>query len=101
MHIYEEYTMKDTYTHIYIYFGIITAIGIVISSSSDCLHIAREQLSISAIIEMAAAVRSIANVDETTLQHVTTLSIPLSLHYRVAIDSSVASVHIEVHPPLP
>lgn len=47
---------------------------------------------------MAAAVRSIATVDGTTLHHVTTLSIPLSADYRVAIDSNAASVHKGAHP---
>jgi len=51
-------------------------------------------------LEMAAAVRSIATVDRTTLRHVTTLSIPLSAGYRVAIDSNAASVHKGAHPPL-
>lgn len=83
--------MKKKHTH----FGIDTAIGIATSSSSDRAYTrTREQLSISAIIEMAAAVRSIATVGETTPRHVTILSIPLNVDYRVAIDSSAASVHI-------
>lgn len=66
--------------------------------TGSLLDRAREQLSISAIIEMAAAARSIATVGETTPRHVTTLSIPLSPDYRVAIDSCAASVHIGLHP---
>jgi len=59
---------------------------------------AREQLSINAIIEMAAAARSIVTVGETSPRRVTTLSIPLSPDYRVAIDSHPASVHVGAHP---
>lgn len=102
--------LRHTYqNYVYLYgshdfanrYNVLRRVVIDGSQSDRACTLAREQLSISAIIEMAVAARSIATIGGTTPRHVTTLSIPLSPGYRVAIDSSAASVHIAAHPPFP